>query len=110
VGDLPPEIYYEVVVTYSPASDPAATWQDETPWTRETQWTLSEHDYLPGLAADGTFSWAVHVMQKTGQDAQGRPRGTALSPMSEVRTLIWTPPSEGGGGGGDGGRPTSPPP
>ena len=46
VGQLPPEVYYEVVVTFSPIAAPADTWKDETPWTRESRWTLSEHDYL----------------------------------------------------------------
>jgi serine/threonine protein kinase len=112
VGQLPADGYYEVVVAYSPASDPSQTWKDETPWTKETRWTLSDHDYLPGLSADGKFRWSVHVMRKTGQNAQGKPTGTPLSPMSATRTLTWQAPSPGGGGqpGGPPGQPTRPPP
>jgi hypothetical protein len=97
------------VVEYSPASDPAQTWTDETPWVKENRWLLSEHDYLPGLSADGLFRWAVRVMRRTGQDAEGKPTGTALSPVSGLRTLIWEAPPQPGGGEG-GGAPTSPPP
>ena len=98
VGNLPADGYYEIVVAYSPASDPSQTWHDETPWTKETRWTLSEHSYLPGLSADGKFRWSVRVMRKTGQNAQGRPTGTALSPMSATRTLTWGGTVPGGGG------------
>jgi hypothetical protein len=109
VGQLPSDGYYEVVLTFTPASDPSQTWTDETPWVKEARWSLNEHDYLPGLSADEQFRWSVRVMRQTGTNAQGRPTGTALSPASETRTLIWRRPSEGGGGGG-GGAPTSPPP
>ncbi|MFC2037279.1 protein kinase [Chloroflexota bacterium] len=105
VGQLPPDGYYEVVLTYTPASAPSETWTDETPWTKDTSWTLSEHDYLPGLSADQRFHWAVRVMRRTGQDAQGRPTGAPLSQISAVRMLAWNRPSTGGPG-----APTSPPP
>jgi serine/threonine-protein kinase len=104
VGQLPSDGYYEVVLTYTPASAPSETWTDETPWTKDTSWTLSEHDYLPGLSADQRFRWAVRVMRKTGQDAQGRPTGAPISEMSAVRMLIWNRPWAGPG------EPTSPPP
>jgi hypothetical protein len=111
VGQLPENAYYEIAVSFSPASDPAQTWTDETPWVKQTSWTLSEHDYLPALSADGKFRWSVRVMNKTGENVQGRPTGTPLSPMSAVRTLTWQAPSSpGGGGDGGNGRPTSPPP
>jgi hypothetical protein len=106
VGQLPADAYYEVRVAYSPASNPAETWYDETPWRKETRWTLSDHSYLPGLSADGQFRWSVRVMRKTGQNAQGRPTGTPLSPTSGTRTLIWQATA---GGGGQPGGPSAPP-
>jgi hypothetical protein len=114
VGNLPAEGYYEIIVTYPHGGD---TWTDETPWIKDTRWTLSEHSYLPDLADGGLFQWSVQVMQKTGEDAKGKPIGTALSPASEVRTLTWQPATAGGGGGGGGGgqepsppvQPTRPP-
>ena len=109
MGQLPADAYYEPVVTFSPNSDRSQTWTDETPWVKEARWRLSEHDYLPGLAADGQIRWTVRVMLKTGEDAQGRPIGTPLSPANTARTLVWQAPP-GGGDDGGGGRPTSPPP
>jgi serine/threonine-protein kinase len=110
VGQLPQDGYYEVIVEYTPAQDPQTTWTDETPWVKTPNWTLSEHAYLPGLSADGLFRWSVRVMRKTGENAQGRPNGTALSPASTARTLTWQAPPQAGGGNGGGGAPTSPPP
>jgi hypothetical protein len=101
VGSLAVDEYYQMTVAYVPASDPTVTWYDETPWIKETQWALSDHDYLPGLSADGEFRWSVRVMRQTGSDPEGKPKGTPLSPMSEARTLIWrtvTGGDEGGGG------------
>jgi hypothetical protein len=60
--------------------------------------------YLLDLSDNYEFDWSVHVMQKAGEDANGRPTGQSLSPMSEVRILIWKPASGGPG------APTSPPP
>jgi hypothetical protein len=102
VGELEPDAYYEVVVAFSPVENPAVTWTDETPWGKRTSWTLSEHDYLPHICADGMFHWSVRVMYKTGENAEGRPVGQPLSPMSAARTLVWQPPSEGGEGGPEG--------
>jgi hypothetical protein len=111
VGQLPSDGYYEVVLTFTPASDPAQTWTDETPWVKDAYWRLNEHDYLPGLSADEQFRWSVRVVRQTGTNAEGRPTGPALSPASAARTLIWRRPTAGGGGGGGGGgEPTSPAP
>jgi hypothetical protein len=90
-------VYYEVVVTYAPFRDPTTRWKDETPWTQETRWILSEHNYLLDLSANGEFEWSVRVMQKTGEAAGGKPIGFELSPASRVRILIWKYSSGGGG-------------
>jgi hypothetical protein len=106
VGTLAPDAYYVITVAYTPASAPDQTWLDETPWIKDTQWALSEHSYLPGLSADDQFRWSVQVMRKTGTDAQGKPTGTPLSPMSEVRMLTWKAAAKGGNeGGGEGPSP-----
>jgi hypothetical protein len=93
VGQLPEDVYYEVQVLFTPVEDPTQTWKDETPWTKDTRWTLSEHDYLPDLAARGHFAWSVQVVHKTGENAQGRPLGVPLSPLGVARNLIWLPTS-----------------
>ena len=101
MGPLPAEAYYEITVAYLHSGE---TWYDEIPWTKETQWTFSEHNYLLDLADDGEFRWSVRVMQRTGANAQDRPIGTPLSPLSDEWTLIWR--RSGGGGSGPGPAPT----
>ena len=90
VGTLPADAYYVVTVAYYHLGD---TWYDETPWLRETNWTLSEHEYLVDLADDSRFFWSVQVMLRTGQDAEGNPTGIALSPSSETWSLFWYRPA-----------------
>jgi hypothetical protein len=107
VGQLPADAFYEVVVTYAPVTAPTESWQDETPWTKESRWTLSEHAYLPGLAANGDLRWSVRVMQATGKDAYGRSTGVQLSPMSSVRSLKWH--ISGSGSSETGPKETAPP-
>jgi hypothetical protein len=101
VGQLGPDDYYVTTVSYRHFGE---IWYDETPWTKETRWTLSEHRYLLDLSDNGQFRWAVQVMHRTGIDDEGRPQGIAVSPSSEVRTLIWEAPT-----GGDGRDTPSPP-
>jgi serine/threonine protein kinase/outer membrane protein assembly factor BamD (BamD/ComL family) len=110
VGQLKANEYYQILVTFAPASNPGETWPDNTPWIRDSQWTLSEHNYLSDLSADDLFHWSVRVVRQTGTDAEGNPQGTPLSPMSEERTLIWRGTPEGGSTapgaeGGEGGQP-----
>lgn len=96
VGQLAPNEYYVPTVAYLHQGE---TWYDETPWVKETVWTLSDHRYLMDLSDDGQFRWAVRVMRRTGISEEGRPEGTVASPLSDVRTLIWKAPTEGGGRG-----------
>jgi hypothetical protein len=93
VGPLPANVFYVPVVWYS---HQGATWIDETPWTRDTRWTLSEHRYLLDLSDDGLFFWTVQVKRKTGEDENGRPVGRPVSPTGEERFFSWTYDSGGG--------------
>ena len=86
VGDLPMDAYYVVTVAYSRLGD---TWYDETPWIQDTRWLLSEHDYLLDLSDNGKFFWSVQVMRQTDVDAEGKPRGIAISPSSDSWSLTW---------------------
>jgi len=106
VGTLPADAFYVITLAYPHDSQ---TWYDETPWLKETSWRVSDHNYLPELSNDGSFVWSVQVMRRTGQDAQGRPTGQPLGPMSGQRRFIWSRPS-GGGGGGGGSEPPPPTP
>lgn len=87
---LPDDAFYVPTVTYLHSGQ---TWSDETPWTKASSWTLSEHGYLPSLSDDGVFRWSVQVMRQTGVDPiTGKPVGVPLSPPSETRTLHWAAP------------------
>jgi hypothetical protein len=88
VGSLASNMYYVPTVTYSHNGQ---TWVDETPWLKTTSWAVSEHSYLVGLTDDGQFQWSVQVLRQTGVDANGRPIGTPVSPMSAVRSFTWIP-------------------
>jgi hypothetical protein len=88
VGQLPADVYYEVVVAWSHIEAKDQVYLDKAPWTKQTAWKLSERRYLFELSADGNFQWSVHVMQKTGESG-GSEVGLELSPMSEVRKLVW---------------------
>ena len=85
-GILPGNGYYVITVAYSRLGD---TWYDETPWTKDTSWALSEHDYLVDLSDDGEFQWSVQILRETGLDADGKPTGIAISPSSETWSLTW---------------------
>jgi hypothetical protein len=41
------------------------------------------------LSDDGQFRWSVQVMRKTGVNAQEKPVGVPLSPMSGEWTFTW---------------------
>ena len=104
VGQLAHDEYYVPTVAYLHFGE---TWYDETPWIKKPVWDMSEHLYLldEGQSDNGEFRWAVRVMRRTGT-SEGKPVGTARSPMSEVRTLEWKR-SAGGGGAS---TPEPPPP
>ena len=99
LAGLPGDGYYAITVAYSHSGE---AWYDEVPWTRDTSWTLSEHDYLLDLSDDGWFRWSVQAMRQTGVDADGDSVGVALSPSSGVWALRWTRT-------GDGSEPTTSP-
>lgn len=107
VGTLPANTYYVITLAYP---HEGATWYDETPWTQETSWVMSEHRYLLDLADGGNFWWSVQVKQRAGVGADGRPTGVPLGPESETWTLTWRRPSGGGGGGGSSHNTPEPPP
>ena len=103
VGILPENVYYVITVTYSRFGE---TWKDETPWTKEISWALSDHDYLVDLSDDGLFQWSVQIMRQTGVNAEGKPTGIAISPSSETWSLTW----QGSGGSPSPPTPVPPPP
>lgn len=91
VGPLPKNAYYAPIVYYVRRPE---VWYDGIEPVKGTSWTLSEHDYLPGLSDDSVFHWAVQVKQLVGKDADGMSIWVPLSRMSAERTLIWQKPPE----------------
>jgi len=94
LAGLPDDGYYAITVVYSHRGE---TWYDEVPWTRDTSWTLSEHNYLLDLSDDGRFWWSVQAIRRTGVDAAGNPVGETLSLSSDVWTLDWMRAGDGDG-------------
>jgi hypothetical protein len=90
VGQLGPDEYYVATVTYLHLGE---SWRDEPVWTKQTQWALSDHQYLLDLSDDGRFRWEVQVMRETGIDDEGRQQGVPVSLPSEARKLVWQAPS-----------------
>jgi hypothetical protein len=86
--------FYEVTVAYSHLGE---RWFDDVPWLRETSWTLTSHDYLPGLSDDGNYWWSVQVVRQIGTGADGKPVGVPLSAPSEERLVTWRKPASGEG-------------
>jgi hypothetical protein len=93
VAGLPVDAFYVITVAYAHNGE---TWYDEVPWTRNTNWTLSEHDYLLELSDDGWFRWSVQVVRRTGIGADGSPEGVTLGEPSATWRLNWKPPASGG--------------
>ena len=92
-GNLQPGVFYVVSLAYRYGD---TTVYDDVPWVTETHWDVTEHDYLRDLAKDGLFYWSVTLKRRTGFDAEGRPVGTDISPMSAVRSFVWLREASGG--------------
>ena len=81
--ELAEDEYYQVAVDYN---------YEETNFlvkhaTRETQFTLPEALYrLPNCSV---FNWRITLMQQTGVDKDGNPKGQALSYPSLYRYVQW---------------------
>jgi hypothetical protein len=106
VAGLPVDAFYVITVAYAHQGE---TWYDEVPWTRDTNWTLTEHDYLLELSDDGWFRWSVQVVRRTGIGADGSPEGVTLGEPSATWRLKWNPPSSGDGKPKSGTPPVPPP-
>jgi len=85
-GELRSGVYYVVTLAYSYRG---RTVYDSVPWVTTTEWDATEHDYLREVAERGQFYWSLTLMRQTGLDAEGKPVGAAISPMSEVRNFTW---------------------
>ena len=89
VKALAPDEYYLVSIDYSyREANPRETFA-----TRDTQFTLPELYYrIPNCSV---FNWRITLMEQTGTDKAGQPKGTPLSFNSFYSYLRWFyPPGE----------------
>jgi len=92
-GNLQPGVFYVVTLAYTYGG---RTVYDDVPWVTDTHWDVTEHEYLRDIAEGGRFFWSVTLKRRTGFDADGRPAGTDISPLSEVRSFVWLRDASGG--------------
>ncbi|MEJ2207935.1 MAG: hypothetical protein P8129_02730 [Anaerolineae bacterium] len=97
VGELAAEEYY-VVEFYRPARGGVDAYGDYF-YVKEPEfvWQGSAKDpfHPPESQGDAVVEWWVRVVQKTGQDSQGKDIGIDISVPSERRTLILRAKPEG---------------
>ncbi len=86
---LAPDEYYLITISFKHENE---IWTDYA-WTQETNWSVAEHKYLPGLSHDGLFHWSVKLIHQTGTRADGVPEGIPLSQPSVERSFIWKFPN-----------------
>jgi hypothetical protein len=94
VGELEEDEYYHVHLERRPVAV-GQEWYGDYVYTKETQFR-AEVGFLapfhpPANTGEATVYWWVRVVQKTGQDENGKPMGVDISPYSEERTLILDP-------------------
>ena len=94
VGELEEDQYYHVHLERRPTT-PGQEWYGDYVFTQGAEFRAD----VPFLApfhpsaehGDATVYWWVWVVQKTGEDENGKPIGVDISPYSEERTLILEP-------------------
>lgn len=94
VGELAEDQYYHVHLERRPKTA-GQEWYGDYVFTKETQ-LRAEVPFLapfhPSIEhGQATVYWWVWVVQKTGEDENGKPIGVDISPYSEERTLILDP-------------------
>lgn len=87
--------YYFVEIHHTQGVDPY--------YVKDT--AVTPRDYLPGLSQNGSLTWQVTIVRKTGNSY------TAISPSSQNWQFYWYPAGQSGGTSGHSNPgPTSPPP
>jgi hypothetical protein len=94
VGELRADQYYHLHLERRPRTA-GQQWYGDYVYTKETQF-LAETIFLAPFHlssehGQATLYWWVRVVQKTGEDGNGKPLGVDIGPYSEERTLILDP-------------------
>jgi len=58
-------------------------------WTKATSWRVPAEARPPATASDHRLRWQVVVVRSKGMRSDGRHDAEAISPMSEVRSIVW---------------------
>jgi tetratricopeptide (TPR) repeat protein len=90
-GDLAPDEYYVVTISFSPWVDVDAIWQD-IHTLKENTFTLPT--YLYGLLDPSrrSLTWKVEIARIVEVAENGTPTWIPVSPSSETRTLLYVAP------------------
>lgn len=94
VGELDEDEYYHVHMERRPMTD-GQEWYGDYVFTKESRF-LADVPFLAPFHhstehGQATVYWWVWVVQKTGEDEDGKPIGMDISPYSEERTMILEP-------------------
>jgi len=97
VGELAENEYYHVHLERRPRTA-EEEWYGDYIYTKETEYRAQGTFIAPfhPAAATGTgvVYWWVRVVEKIGEDENGKPLGVDVSPSSEERTLLLDPKPE----------------
>jgi len=97
VGELAENEYYHVHLERRPRTA-EEEWYGDYVFTKETEYRAQGTFIAPfhPAAATGTgvVYWWVRVVEKIGEDENGKPIGVDVSPSSEERTLLLDPKPE----------------
>ena len=85
VGVLAEDEWY--VVRVWPVADDAGS--SISAWTKATSWRVPTEARPPATASDHRLRWQVVVVRSKGMRSDGRHDAEAISPMSEVRSIMW---------------------
>lgn len=85
VGVLAEDEWY--VVRVWPVADDAGS--SVSAWTKSTSWRVPAEARPPATVSDRRLRWQVVVVRSKGTRSDGRHDAEAVSPMSEVRSIVW---------------------
>ena len=70
-------------------------WTDYV-WTKQTSWSMMEHDYLLSYSDDGEFRWSVQLVYDRNRNPRKLSELIAISSRSTARLMIWNESIEPG--------------
>jgi hypothetical protein len=94
VGELAADEYYQVSFERPPQA-PGMEYYGDYRFVKDPEFLFADSFlapfHPPEVQGEATVYWWVEVVRKTGETAEGKPTGVAISPPSERWTLIVQP-------------------